>query len=45
MEDLTGTPLHLTADSSAEAALAPATSRRNDALEAELEALRRELGN
>lgn len=45
MEELTGTPLHLTADSSAEAALAPAATRRNDALEAELEALRRELGS
>ncbi|MEY3175577.1 MAG: Phage shock protein [Planctomycetota bacterium] len=45
MEELTGTVLHLAADSSAEAALAQPPSRRNDALEAELEALRRELEN
>ncbi len=45
MEELTGTPLHLDIESAAEAVLAQPTSPRNDALEAELEALRRELEN
>ena len=43
MEELTGTPLHLSADTAAEAALASPSSPGNEELEAELEALRREL--
>ncbi|MEY3460346.1 MAG: Phage shock protein [Planctomycetota bacterium] len=44
MEELTGTPLHLPASSATEAALAPNAEPKHYAdLEAELEALRREL--